>query len=160
MTGESGSYEGNGEGSAVATVVAETEPFFRDVMEVYVDLLCRGDREVSRMLFRSGVRFAAAVHGMQRTAAAAEAGESGAARARTAAREHLEGCLFALWTAEQRRAARTASGDREAGPARETGPLFERGFAMLAALRGEHARPTAVNPAAAARGPALQAPPR
>lgn len=158
--GESSSYDGNGGGSAVATVVAETEPFFRDVMGVYVDLLCRGDREVSRMLFRSGVRFAAAVHGMQRTAANTAGGSSdaavnpGAVGPRAAAREHLERCLFALWTAEQRR-----SGPGGATPGPDTGPLFERGLAMLAALRGEHARPTAVNPAVAAHGPALQAPP-
>lgn len=151
--GEAREYDGNGERYRLATVVAETEPFFRDVMGVYVDLLCRGDRNASRMLFRSGVRFAAAVHGLQRTA-----GNGAAARSRTAAREHLERCLFALWTAEQRRLARAAAGaGEEAG--RDTGPLFERGLAMLAVLREEPALPSWNTHAEAGNGPVLSAPP-
>ncbi|MFP4373000.1 MAG: hypothetical protein ACLFPO_01585, partial [Spirochaetaceae bacterium] len=85
------------ERSRAAVVLAETEPFFRDVMGVYVDLLCRGEREVSRLLFRSGVRFAAAVHGMHRAA-----GRRAATHPAAAARRHLERCLFALWSAQQR----------------------------------------------------------
>jgi hypothetical protein len=98
----------------LATVVAETEPFFRDVMKVYIDLLCRGDHETSRELFSAGVRFAGAVQGLKRTAPRERAAE--------AARAHLQRCLYVLWKLPGREQT-------------DTGPLFERGLALLAALR-------------------------
>ena len=118
--------------AAAATVVTETEPFFRDVMEVYVDLLCRGERDASRLLFRSGVRFAAAVHGMQR------AGGLGSASANPAdaPRRHLERCLFALWRARQREPHYEDAKQRDMQPPGvDTVALFKRGLAMLSALR-------------------------
>ena len=162
------------------SIVAETEPFFGEVMKVYLDLLCRGEREASRLLFRSGVRFAGAVHGMRRVAASrgcdreGEPGEiaaervaeradalaacaeipgAGCARGRSAAaaKLHLERCLYALWTAQQRRteARGSVAADSEAvtcdgfgagsgivtGDAPDTTPLFERGLLLLSALR-------------------------
>lgn len=130
---ESGMAESGGAygRSRAAMVVAETEPFFRDVMEVYVGLLCRGERDASRLLFRSGVRFAAAVHGMHRAAGAAGA-DGATARSVDAARRHLERCLFALWSARQREPQQRGVQQ----PHADTAPLFERGLAMLSALRG------------------------
>lgn len=131
---ESGMAESGGayEPSRAATVVAETEPFFRDVMEVYIDLLCRGERDASRLLFRSGVRFAAAVHGMHRAA-----GRPAAMNPADAARRHLERCLFALWSARRREPQEREEQQRgEQQPPVDTAALFERGLAMLSALRG------------------------
>lgn len=172
------------------SIVAETEPFFGAIMKVYLDLLCRGEREASRLLFRSGVRFAGAVHGMRRAAirrgclrdgqgdagpdgglrvpdasqvaegadtgcprAETSAGACAQARAAVAAKRHLERCLYALWTVQQRRAdgrgalatgggaadgvaaGANAAGANAAGSGPDTAPIFDRGFMLLAALR-------------------------
>ncbi len=142
MAESGGAYEPDRAVVAAATVVAETEPFFRDVMKVYVDLLCRGERDASRLLFRSGVRFAAAVHGMHKAAGRAPAGNPA-----DAARRHLERCLFALWSARQRESRHEDPHERGVQqPPLDTAALFERGFAMLSALRGLSTRPAAEKP--------------
>lgn len=144
-------------------LVADTEAFFREVMRVYLDLLVRGERDSSRLLFRSGVRFASAVHGLQRAgartgrpgatgraagtsgSAAQPAGVTPAARAAAAARSELDRCLFAAWSVRNRQAARAAAAGETApfgGP--DTTTLFDRGLALRAALRDEpddHAAP-------------------
>lgn len=142
-------------------LVADTEAFFREVMRVYLDLLVRGERDSSRLLFRSGVRFASAVHGLQRagarrgrpgatrpgaTGAAREttgpaprpAGVTPASRAAATARSELDRCLFAAWSVRNRQAARAAAAGETArlgGP--DTTTLFNRGLALRAALREE-----------------------
>lgn len=147
------------ERSRAATVVAETEPFFRDVMEVYVDLLCRGERDASRLLFRSGVRFAAAVHGLHRAAGRVSAANESAvcdgpaARSADAARRHLERCLFALWSAQPRESQQREAQQRGI----DTSPLFERGLVMLSALRGMSADSAAESAAAEPAEPAAHA---
>ena len=116
-----------------SVVVAETEPFFTDLMKVYVDLLCRGEREVSRAMFRSGVRFAGAVKGMSRS----NAGAATYARAAPAAKQHLERCLFALYSVQQRASS---------GETAIEGRVFERGLVLLSALRAVTAHQEHVSP--------------
>jgi hypothetical protein len=131
------------EARRLATVVAETEPFFGDVMKVYLDLLCRGERDASRRLFRSGVRFAGAVHGLRRATA-----DGGAAQAAAAAKHHLEHCLYALWVL-QGRGAHAGSDDRPVPEEEDAGSLIQRGLVLLSALRplvAEHTETDVVPP--------------
>ncbi|MFP4205108.1 MAG: hypothetical protein ACLFRR_03195 [Spirochaetaceae bacterium] len=121
------------EDSALAAVVEQTEPFFRNVMEVYIDLLCRGEREASRVLFASLVRFTGAVCGMKRCAASGRS----AALSTAAAKRHLMRCLFALWTLKQRGTL-------------EPQELFEQGLRLLRDLRAQ--QDTALAPSWCATG--------
>ncbi|MFO8064522.1 MAG: hypothetical protein ACQETQ_11455 [Spirochaetota bacterium] len=123
-----------------SVVVAETEPFFTDLMKVYVDLLCRGDREGSRAMFRSGVRFAGAVKGMSRS----NAGAATNARTALAAKQHLERCLFALYSVQQR--TRPNLPPPRSGETAIESRVFERGLALLSALRSVTAHQEHVSP--------------